>query len=82
MAYERALEALRHLPESPETAVLAVELRRSLATILTNLGQYQGSVILLDEAETLARQLDDPAPMARVLGIMTGCARGPATRGC
>jgi class 3 adenylate cyclase/tetratricopeptide (TPR) repeat protein len=73
--YEQALEALRHLPESPDTAQLAVELRRLIATAMTNLGQYERSITLLDEAEALARELDDPVPMARVLGTMSWTRR-------
>ncbi|HEV2057126.1 MAG TPA: tetratricopeptide repeat protein [Methylomirabilota bacterium] len=74
-AYEQALEALRHLPENPDTRPLAVELRRLLANVLTNRGQYQRSFTLLDEAEALARQLDDRAPMARVLATMSWARR-------
>jgi class 3 adenylate cyclase/tetratricopeptide (TPR) repeat protein len=67
LAYEHALEALKHLPENSDTARLAVELRHSLAMILGAQGQYQRSVALFDETETLARQLDDQAPMRDVL---------------
>jgi len=67
LAYEQALEALSHLPESSDTALLAVELRHSLAMILGLQGQYQRSVALFDEAETLVRQLDDQARMRDVL---------------
>src|SRR5262245_65721166 len=45
LAYEQALEALSHLPESSDTARLAVELRHSLAMILGLQGQYQRSEI-------------------------------------
>jgi len=71
MGYEQALEALRHLPERAGTALLAVELRQRLARDLTNQGQYQRSAALLDEAESLARQLDDQAPMRDVLAVMS-----------
>ena len=75
LAYEQALEALRHLPESSDTARSAVELRQSLAMILANQSQYQRSVALFDEAETLARQLDDQAPMRDVLAVVSWTRR-------
>ncbi len=59
LGYEQALEALRHLPETSDTALLAVELRQRLARDLTNQGQNQRSAALLDEAEVLARPLDE-----------------------
>jgi tetratricopeptide (TPR) repeat protein len=55
--------------------VLAVELRCSLANVLNHQGQYQRSVALLDEAEALARQLDDRVPMRRVLELMSWAHR-------
>jgi len=71
VGYKQALEALRHLPKNSDTALLAVELRQSLARDLTNQGQYQRSAALLDEAEALARRLDDRAPMRGVLAVMS-----------
>jgi class 3 adenylate cyclase/tetratricopeptide (TPR) repeat protein len=73
--YEQALEALRHLPEGVGAALLAVELRQRLARTLINQGQFQRSVVLLDEAETLARQLDDQAPMRDVLAVLSWARR-------
>jgi len=73
--YEQALDALGHLPETADTRALAVELRRSLALILTMHGEHQKSLRLLGEAEVLARQLDDRAPLGRVLYVMSYTSR-------
>jgi class 3 adenylate cyclase/tetratricopeptide (TPR) repeat protein len=73
--YAQALEALRHLPERAGAEVSAVELRLRLANALINQGQYQRGVALLDEAETLARQLDDQTPMSDVLATMSWARR-------
>jgi tetratricopeptide (TPR) repeat protein len=54
---------------------LAVELRRLIAGTMTNLGQAQRGITLLDEAEALAMELDDRAPLARVLGTMSWARR-------
>src|SRR5262245_30678083 len=75
LAYEQALEALRHLPETSDTVLLAVDLRQSLALNLTSRGQHQRSVALLDEAEKLARQLDDQARLRDVLAVMSWTRR-------
>ena len=69
--YEQALDALGHLPVSADTRVLAIDLRRSLALILTMHGEHQKSLDLLREAEALAGQLDDSTRMGRVLGVMS-----------
>jgi class 3 adenylate cyclase/tetratricopeptide (TPR) repeat protein len=74
-AYEQALEALGHLPRDRDTAVLAVEVRRTLANVALNLAQYERGVALLGEAEALARRLDDPAPLRSVLASMSRARR-------
>jgi class 3 adenylate cyclase/tetratricopeptide (TPR) repeat protein len=74
-AYEQALEALGHLPADRDAAVLAVDLRRTLANVFLNLAQYQRGVALLGEAEALARRLDDPTPLRSVLASMSRARR-------
>jgi class 3 adenylate cyclase/tetratricopeptide (TPR) repeat protein len=67
--YEQALEAHGHLPECPETEISAMELRHGLALCLNALGEHQRALIVLREAETLARRLDDRARLGRVLSL-------------
>jgi tetratricopeptide (TPR) repeat protein len=74
-AFEQALQALAHLPESGDTRGLAIELRLALASTLTHLGEYGRCRALLGEAETLARTLDDRARLGRVLATMADVFR-------
>jgi tetratricopeptide (TPR) repeat protein len=69
--YEQTLDALGHVPETPDTAVLAIELRTYLAGVLTVWGEYPRSLTLLDEAEARARQLDERVWLGRVLSTMS-----------
>jgi tetratricopeptide (TPR) repeat protein len=69
-AFDQALQALAHLPESSNTRGLAIELRLALGKTLTILGEHGRRLVLLDEAEMLARGLDDRARLARVLAEM------------
>src|SRR5262249_22904846 len=70
-AYEQALEALGHLRESPDTERSAVELRCDLAYALTLLGEYERALVVLGQAETRARKLDDRARLGRALYRMS-----------
>ena len=67
--FEQALAALGHLPDTPDTRGLAIELRLSLAGrhALLVLGEYEKGLTLLREAEALARAHDDQARLPRVL---------------
>jgi tetratricopeptide (TPR) repeat protein len=69
-AFEQALQALVHLPESGDTRVLAIELRLVLGGSLGRLGEHGRRLALLGEAEALARALDDRAWLGRVLTRM------------
>jgi class 3 adenylate cyclase/tetratricopeptide (TPR) repeat protein len=76
MCYEQALDALGHLPETPDTGELAIELRLNLAGVaLVRLGEYGKSFALLREAEALARARDDQARLALVLARLTNAFR-------
>ena len=68
--YEEALDALGHLPEHPDTGVLATELHYRFGGMLSNMGEYSRSLALLGEAEARARQLDDHARLGGVLARM------------
>ena len=65
--FEQALAALGHLPETPDTRELAMDLRLGLARPLEVLGEYERERALLQEAEALARARDDRARLAWVL---------------
>jgi len=74
-AYEHAIEALGYLTARPDAALLAVDFRCALASILNLQLQFERSRTLLDEAEALARQLDDPTLLLSVLGVMSSARR-------
>ena len=69
-AFEQALQALAHLPESGDTRALAIELRLALQGLLSVVGEFGRCRVLLGEAEALARALDDGARLGRVLAHM------------
>jgi predicted ATPase len=66
-AFEQALQALAHLPKDGDTRGLAIELRLAVGGSLYALGEYRRYLALLDEAEALARALDDRTRLGRVL---------------
>jgi tetratricopeptide (TPR) repeat protein len=74
-AFEQALQALAHLPESSDTRVLALDLRLAVDLPLTALGEHGRRLALLGEAEILARALDDRARLGRVLVRMAAVLR-------
>ena len=69
-SFEQALDALGHLPEHPDTGVLAIELHYRLGATLSLVGEHARSLALLGEAEARARQLDDRARLGGVLSRM------------
>ena len=69
-AFEQALQALGHLPETRDTRVLAIDIRLALGDALTQLGEHGRRLTLLGKAETLARELDDQVRLGRVLASM------------
>jgi class 3 adenylate cyclase/tetratricopeptide (TPR) repeat protein len=69
-AFEQALQALAHLPEHDDTRRLAVDLRLAVEPPLVALGEYGRCLVLLGEAEALARALDDRARLVLVLALM------------
>jgi tetratricopeptide (TPR) repeat protein len=65
--FNRALEGLSHLPESPSRTALAIDLRLDLGIVLSPLAEWGRLLTHLQEAETLARVLDDPVRLGQVL---------------
>jgi transcriptional regulator with AAA-type ATPase domain/tetratricopeptide (TPR) repeat protein len=57
--FEQALDALRHLPEMPDTLREGVDIRFELRNALFPLTELERIRECLDEAERLARRLDD-----------------------
>jgi predicted ATPase len=73
--YERALHALQHRPDTPDTGVTTIELYNRLGAMLSVLGEHKRSLALLGEAEARARQLDDRARLGWVLSRMVTVRR-------
>jgi predicted ATPase len=67
VSFEQALQALAYQPEHRDTRVLALDLRLALARPLTAMGEYGWCLSLLEEAEALARALDDRSRRGQAL---------------
>ncbi len=82
MAFEQALEALKHLPEGRESIQQAIDLRLELRIALAPLAEYGRILICLREAERLAEVQGDQRAMALVAGHLTHifCAAGEHDR--
>ena len=68
---EQALAALARLPETPERLAQAIDLRLALRSSLFPLREIARDLKSLEEAEALARRLDDRRRLAWVLAYMT-----------
>jgi predicted ATPase len=69
--FERALEALQHLPESPDMMEQAIDIRFDLRSALLPLGDTGKILRNLHEAETLAKNLKDQRRLGWVSTYMT-----------
>jgi tetratricopeptide (TPR) repeat protein len=69
--FEQALAALGHLPDTPDTRALAIDLRLGLVRPLNAQGEHERALALLREAEARARADDDRARLAQVLAPLT-----------
>jgi predicted ATPase/class 3 adenylate cyclase len=58
-SFERALEALAHLPETRDRREQAIDLRLDMRSALTTFGDFGRILTLLRQADTLATALDD-----------------------
>jgi tetratricopeptide (TPR) repeat protein len=70
-SFEQALSALAHLPETRATREQAVDLRLAMRTALRPLGEFGRILVLLREAESLAKTLDDPRRLGGVSRFLT-----------
>ena len=64
---EEALDALRHLPETPETREQNIDVRLELRGSLYPLGEFEKMLGYLQEAETMASAISD----SRRLGLVS-----------
>ena len=64
--FTEALSAIERLPQSGKVMTQAIDLRFSLRTSLSPLGEFHRSFELLGEAEAIATTLNDQARLARV----------------
>jgi class 3 adenylate cyclase/tetratricopeptide (TPR) repeat protein len=64
--FTEALMAIQHLPQSDAVMKQAFDLRFSLRTSLSPLGEFRRSFDVLSEAEIIATTLNDPERLARV----------------
>ena len=71
-AFEQALVALQHLPDSRDTREQAIDLRLALRSALRPFGDSERILAYLREAETLATALDDPRRLGWVLVFLSG----------
>src|SRR4029453_4644061 len=69
-AFEQALEALQHLPESQVVCEQAIDLRLALDFALWRLGDWRRVLASLREAEALAERLGDQRRLAHVSSEM------------
>jgi predicted ATPase/class 3 adenylate cyclase len=65
-AFEQALSALPHLPETRATREQAIDLRLALRTALFPSGDFRRILAVLREAESLAAALNDPRRLRQV----------------
>jgi tetratricopeptide (TPR) repeat protein len=65
--FEQTLDALRQLPENPETIAESLDIRFDLRNALLLLGEGERMKVLLDEAEALAETVGDQPRLGRAL---------------
>ena len=70
IAFEDALRALEHLPESREAKAQAIDLRLDARVVLAPLGHYDRILDYMRQAEILARGLGDRRRLGLVLADM------------
>jgi class 3 adenylate cyclase/tetratricopeptide (TPR) repeat protein len=68
--YERALEALDHLPEGPARDREAIDLRLEMRAPLWRLGRLDRLFTLFQGAEELARHLGDPVRLHKIYAFL------------
>jgi tetratricopeptide (TPR) repeat protein len=69
--FKRALEALRHLPETSDTLRVSVDLRFELRNCFFVLDNFQQGFRYLEEARTFALKLNDRRRLGMLFNFMT-----------
>ena len=70
---EDGVAALSHLPETPETRTLAIDLRLELRAVLVPLAGYTRAIEVLEEAARTAEATDDRRRLGQIVSYMTAC---------
>ncbi len=70
-SFERALSALRHLPEQRDTHEQAIDLRLTLRSALLPSADSGRILMYLREAEALAVAIDDPRRLGHISGFLS-----------
>ena len=70
--FDRALEALKHLPESRQMIEQAIDIRIDLRSSLQPLGEQQKVFERLREAEALAASIDDQRRLGQISAYLSG----------
>jgi class 3 adenylate cyclase/tetratricopeptide (TPR) repeat protein len=73
MYLERALTALRHVPDSASVAATDIDVRLELRNALLPLGDYQAMFAHLHAAEEFASAIGDDRRLGWVLAYLTNC---------
>jgi class 3 adenylate cyclase/tetratricopeptide (TPR) repeat protein len=71
LCFERALEALRQLPETRDTLRHTVDLRIEIRNALFILGDFEQGLRYLEEAQAAAIALNDHGRVGKLLNLMT-----------
>ena len=69
--YERSLEALRHLPKSPDNARRGIDIRFDIRNALFLLNEFKRGFEYLEEAKETARTLKDKGRLGKLFTWMT-----------
>lgn len=71
--FERALNALRHLPSRRDNLEAAIDLHLDLRNALVPMGRHTRILEVLREAERLADYLRDEGRLAQILSFVSNC---------
>ena len=70
--FERALEALKHLPENRQTIEQAIDIRIDMRSSLLPLGEQAKILERMREAEVLAETFDDQQRLGQISAYLSG----------
>jgi class 3 adenylate cyclase/tetratricopeptide (TPR) repeat protein len=73
MFFEQALEALRQLPETPETTAQTADVHLGIRPALMLLGEHARTLAHLHEAQALAERIGDRGRLGRAITFEVNC---------